>query len=343
MAEEKKETEFVLNKKPETHNENAPSSNESSPQNATSSEKSKGQGKKKVIVRKTLGRDGHSKVVRARSPIPQPKESLPKEKPQADSSSQAKSTAEKVAPAPVPQNQTPNRGERRFELQSSRPNIKAGNLAERARGNFGGKPGGVRTGTFANENFSGRQARENVRSGVRTGTFANQNRLGGVRTGTFANQNRQGGFGGNRSGGFGSQNRQGFGGNRPGGFGPRPPFGSAPAPIPAQNRRGTPNKKKNQQQYTKKDREEWFDEETKKKPSSPASVVPKTIDIMETISVSDLAKKDESPRKRHHRKTYGNGNDGYHKSVDRFRYSDDCCRGIRLYSPSCEFVRRNCH
>ena len=49
------------------------------------------------------------------------------------------------------------------------------------------------------------------------------------------------------------------------------------------------------QTYSRKDKEEAFDEdkffETKKKIETPASVVPAKIDIMESISVSDLARK----------------------------------------------------
>ena len=49
------------------------------------------------------------------------------------------------------------------------------------------------------------------------------------------------------------------------------------------------------QVYNRKDKEDFFDEDelyqNKKKDSVQASVVPETIDIMETISVSDLAKK----------------------------------------------------
>lgn len=47
------------------------------------------------------------------------------------------------------------------------------------------------------------------------------------------------------------------------------------------------------QVYTRKDEEQYDDNlfESKKKSETPASVVPKSIEIMETISISDLARK----------------------------------------------------
>ena len=67
-----------------------------------------------------------------------------------------------------------------------------------------------------------------------------------------------------------------------------------PAPI-AENKAPAKKAFKGKKQiYTRKDKEEAFDENelySKKKEQTPASVVPKQIDIMESISVSDLARK----------------------------------------------------
>ncbi len=281
--EDSKTVEFVLNKRPEARKESK-GENESK-ENAsmegsfsTSSESrdaksSSVEVKKKRIVRRgkvaTPGGEAHGKIV-ARTP-----------KPDAEKKSGFVPPAQKPS-API---------SKRTEFSSTRPNVRAGNLAERSRSGFSGRSGGARTGTFAHGGgFSGRDARENYqrttngekRTGVRTGTFAGGNRPGGAgaRTGQ---DNKRGGFGG-RNGGVGGSSRPGFGN--------RPSFGSGPAPIPQQQgRRGSQGKKKQQTYGQRKDREEWFEEDTKKKATSSASVVPKQIDIMESISVSDLAKK----------------------------------------------------
>ena len=207
-----------------------------------------------------------------------------------------------------------------FELNSARPNVKAGNLSDRPRGRYGNdRNGGYRgersggfTGAQAREGYQNRQRndgqRGNYQGGNRTGGFGG-NRTGsyqgGQRTGGFGGNrtgggnyqgNRTGGFGGNRTGGFNANRTGGFGGARTGGFagGNRSGGFVPPSPI-AENK--TPAKKAfkgKKPVYTRKDKEEDFDENelyTKKKEQTPASVVPKQIDIMESISVSDLARK----------------------------------------------------
>ena len=126
----------------------------------------------------------------------------------------------------------------------------------------------------------------------RTGGAGYPNRQGG------GFQNRTGGGFQNRTGGF--QNRTGGGfQNRTGGFagGPgRPRFGGGAAPAPIeQNKVPTKRTFKGKKQEYRKDKEEFFDEakfyEQKKRSETSSNVVPSKIDIMETISVSDLAKK----------------------------------------------------
>jgi translation initiation factor IF-2 len=115
---------------------------------------------------------------------------------------------------------------------------------------------------------------------------------------------RQGGTGQQRSGGF--QPRQGAGGNKPfggGGFnrqgggqgGNRGGFGTAPTgPIPEGK---GPAKRKfiaKKPSYNRKEKELEMEEkllQTKKKITHIANPVPKSIDIMEVISVSELARK----------------------------------------------------
>ncbi len=200
-------------------------------------------------------------------------------------------------------NRNPN-----FELNPSRPNVKAGNLSDRPRNrggynNYNNNNNGGQGG-YNNRN-GGRPYNRDGNGGGFTGAQARQgyqNRENYNRDGN--NGQRQGGF--NRNGGQGGFNRNGGqGGNfqRPGfnnnggqgGF--RPRMGGAPAPMPVDQSRQQSSKKAafkgKKQVYNRKDEEQYDDNlfGQKKKVETPASVVPKSIDIMDTISVSDLAKK----------------------------------------------------
>ncbi|WP_443737834.1 translation initiation factor IF-2 [Treponema sp.] len=227
--------------------------------------------------------------------------------------------------APRPQQQRPA-GQTRttFEIGSARPNVKAGNLSTPNRqrnggynrgqnGGYGNREGGY-NGGYGNRNynnngqrsggFSGAQARENYQNRDRNGQGGGFNRQGGFNRGSNGQGggfNRQGGFnrGPNGQGGFNrgpnQGGRPGFG-SRPGFGGGRPGFGGAPvaSAIPEQKGPGKKAFKGKKQVYNnRKDKEELFDEEElyKKKSVTPASVVPKSIDIMESVSISDLAKK----------------------------------------------------
>lgn len=98
----------------------------------------------------------------------------------------------------------------------------------------------------------------------------------------------QGGFNRGPGGFVGGAGRPGFGGPRPGGFADPSAIAGNKAPAKKQF-------KGKKQVYNRKDKEDFFDEEelyqNKKHDSTPASVVPEKIEIMETISVSDLARK----------------------------------------------------
>src|SRR5574344_807030 len=235
-----------------------------------------------------------------------------------------------------------------FELNSARPNVKAGNLSGSPRGGSNGAPRGrygqgqsnggqYNNGPRREGGFTGAQAREGyqnrereVQNGQRSGGYQGGGYQGGQRSGGYQGGQRSGGYqgggyqGGQRSGGYqgggyqGGQRSGGYQGSRPGfggrpaggGYqGGRPGFGGRPAgggfgggrggfnePAPMEGNK-TPAKKAfkgKKQVYSRKDKEESFDEEQllmRKKDATPASVVPTKIDIMETISVSDLAKK----------------------------------------------------
>lgn len=193
-----------------------------------------------------------------------------------------------------------------FELNSARPNVKAGNLSDYGRrdrnggynGNRGGYNNGGNGGYNGNRNggyqnregggFTGAQARQGYqnreRDGNRQGGYQNRN----GQNGGYQNRNGQGGG----QGGFNRGPRPGFGGGAGGGF--RAGGGAGAVPPMMQNRApAKPAFKGKKQVYKRKDEEQYDDNlfESKKKVETPASVVPKSIEIMETVSISDLAKK----------------------------------------------------
>lgn len=198
-----------------------------------------------------------------------------------------------------------------FVLNQQRPNVRAGNLSGygRGRGGYGNYRGGRNNGGNNNQgNFTGAQAREGYQNRQGGGYGNNQNRGG------YGGQNRQGGYGNNQNrGGYGGQNRQGgygngqnrgygnggqFGGGRPG-FGQgtgRPDSFNSPASMQTNKTPAKKTFKGKKPVYTHdKEKEESFDEEelyqNKKRQNTPSNAVPEQIDIMDTISVSDLAKK----------------------------------------------------
>ncbi|EID85435.1 translation initiation factor IF-2 [Treponema sp. JC4] len=219
-----------------------------------------------------------------------------------------------AAEAPKPANTQQAQRPRTFELNQARPNVKAGNLSDHGRQNNRGgyNRGGNGQGGYNNYNrgqggqggynrnggnggqggFNGAQARQSYQNRERDNREGGQgfNRGG---QGGF-NRGGQGGQGGFNRGGQGGFNRPGQGGQ--GGFRPRPMGGGmAPAsPIPEQRTQGKKAAYKGKKQvYNRKDEEQYDDNlfEQKKKVETPASVVPKEIEIMETVSVSDLARK----------------------------------------------------
>ena len=313
MAEEtEKKPKFILNKQ---KNESVPA------QQSTESEK-----KKVVVVKKKPAQtskpadkgDG-SKVTVKKVESQTAKEAAPKaasqdgkaEKPRTEKAEGEKAKVEKTT----------------FELSPSRPNVKMGNLAEKGRGQnrYNDNRGGENR--YGNRNRDGGNFNRNNRNGEgRQGGFTGaqaregyQNRNGENRQGGFnkdkngqggnfrRDRNGQGGQGqggnrgngqgrpnfGNKQGGQGQRPQGGFG-NRPG-FGGRPGFGAAPAPM--EEAKKVPAKKtftKKKTVYSRKDREEELEDKLftqKKKQQAKLDAVPEKIEIMDTFSVSYLAKK----------------------------------------------------
>ena len=316
MADEaEKKPGFVLNKKEKK--------SEPQPQQAATSER-----KKVVVVKRKTTQDAKKEGIRvvakkapesSAKPSSEPakaSQSEVVEKTKVQPESDAKETKETKEPketketkvSPRSQSNTP------FELHSARPNVKAGNLSGGSRGGYGQRGGGY--GRRDGSSFTGAQAREGYRNSENRGGYGQrgqggqggygQNRQGGGSgQGGQRPYGQRGGFGGGQGGqrgGFG-QNRQGggFGSNRgsgAGGFhvagGPRPTYGDASQ----LNGNKAPAKKAfkgKKQVYNRKDQEQAFDEEelyqNRKKTVEPASSVPEKIDIFETITVADLAKK----------------------------------------------------
>ena len=203
------------------------------------------------------------------------------------------------------------RGSSVSTFQSVRPNVRAGNLSGGPRNRYGNNSGyGRRDGSSGG--FTGAQAREGYQNRERAGGY-NGNRGGynggsGPRPGFGGPGNRQGysqngrpgfngqggrsgyGQGGGRPGFGGAGSRPGFGGP---GMGVRPTFGDASqlAGNKAPAKKAFKGKK---QVYNRKDQEQAFDEEElyqNRKKEVITSAVPDKIDIFETISVADLAKK----------------------------------------------------
>ncbi|MDD7459661.1 MAG: translation initiation factor IF-2 [Treponema sp.] len=286
---------------------------------AAPSDAAKGEKKKRVVVQKKHNESpakneetkdvSSSTETKAENTAPQARPvQQTRQQPQTSSSAPA-------ALKPRPQAQT-------LEYPSTRPNVKAGNLSGGSRGGYNRGNGGYNRGGYnngGNGGFTGAQAREGYQNrerqgGYNRGGYNNNGGQGGYNRGGYNNNGGQGGYNrGGQNGGFnrgeqggqGGYNRgsqggfnrggTGFGGGRPGFGGGRPSFAPASA-VPAPERTaGKKQFKGKKQVYNRKDKEEFFDEDelygNKKHEVTPASVVPETIDIMETISVSDLAKK----------------------------------------------------
>ncbi|MFA6857405.1 MAG: translation initiation factor IF-2 [Treponema sp.] len=167
------------------------------------------------------------------------------------------------------------------------------------QGNGQGRPGGYQgNGQDRPGGYQGRTSGYQGNGQSRPGGYQGngQGRPGGYQGRPGGYQGRPGGYQG-RPGGY--QGRPGgFTGGRPGFTGGRPGAGFRPGstgPAPEQLKASVKKTFKGKKPVYNR-REEKFDDEDryfaqKKKAETPVCVVPKSIDIMESISVSDLAKK----------------------------------------------------
>ncbi|MCR4791060.1 MAG: translation initiation factor IF-2 [Treponemataceae bacterium] len=291
-----------------SRDDNSSADNNSSSNNSTSTAK--------VVVRK--------KVVVAAHPV----EKNTEVKPKAESPKTAEKAEEKKTPAAVEKKAETPRSTTTFVLNPERPNSVQGNLKPRGnrpngyqRGNGyrdRNNDGQNRDGNYGNRNydrngnrngggFNGNRAREdyqrNGNSANGRGGYGDRNRQG-----TFNRDGNNGGnrnFGGRPNGGNfnrDGQNRGPAGANRGSGGQNRPGFnprsgGGFSSPLPMEDNKRASSKKpfvKKKTEYSKKNKEEEFDDSyflQKKKQTVMANPVPSRIDIMENISVSDLAKK----------------------------------------------------
>jgi translation initiation factor IF-2 len=381
MADEvEKKPEFVLNKKrPEGPGAASDTGSNSALKTGGAASGSAPEKKRVVVVKKRTAAPEHKQVSASEGQtVPsasteqaseEPAQAHDSVRPVAKNPTHETSAEQKTAAAsldnsrPVPSR---TRASSPFELNSSRPNVKAGNLSDhpRSSGGYRGSQGGYQNreggqsgyqsheggyqnraggqGGYQNREggyrsnggaggFTGAQAREGYQNREREGQSQGGyqgNRPAGSTGGYQGNRpagsgyaGRTGGYQGNRPAGGGYAGRtggyqgnrpagsgyaggrpggfnRGPGAGRPGGFGPRTGSGfgggSSISPI-GENKAVKKQFKGKKPVYNRKDREEQFDEDrlfgSKKKDMTPSSVVPKQIDIMESISVSDLAKK----------------------------------------------------
>lgn len=305
MAEEsEKKPEFVIHKKqpesgstPATKKRVVVVKKSSAPAAADNSSETQKRTAVRVVVKQ---KDNDTQKTVQQSPVsPQPK---PVQK--TDKSDFAQKNTAKVSRSQQPKSDERHEQRKTFELNTARPNVKAGNLSDARSSRGGYNRGGYNNGSSGYNNgnsgfgrnnrrnndgsFTGSQARQGYQDRERGGQGQNQNRDGqnspyGQNRGNFQNRpfNNRGGQ--NQSG-----QRFGQGGFRSG--------GGAPGSVPPMMQGRTPAKtqfKGKKQIYKRKDEEQFDDKffEQKKKSDTPVNVVPKSIDIMETISVSDLARK----------------------------------------------------
>ena len=274
-------------------------------------EKEVSQEKKKVVVRR-------KPVVVAKTNDANAKD----KKPTSENAEGKKNSQNGNGQANSEKKETASKSTTTFELSPPRPNIKQGNLADKPKGNNrqnnngnrrdgGNRDGQSRDGRGFDRQrreggFTGAQAREGYqnRNDRNNGNHQGQGKGQFNRNGKGDNsqgkgqfnrnggQNRgsggQGGGNQNRGQGGNQQNRQGFAGNRSG-------FVAAPAPM-EENKKASSKKTfvKKKTIYSKKDKEIELDDKIfnqKKKQVVKTNPIPEKIEIMETISVSDLAKK----------------------------------------------------
>ena len=289
MAEEvEKKPAFILNKNPEKTQEKTP---EPKGTDSSSEATKKAPSRRKAVV-KVVAQEKPEK--KAKVDTPEVKAQVEKKDTESKKESSSKKEVEHKVPSPIEGPVIVRRASGSVtELSPQRPNSKQGNLADkpRVRREAGQRDGG--------RNYPPRREggyRRDAGAQGRDGSFNRQPGSRGPNT-------RPGGQQGRPSyGGQGSRPPYGGGqaGGRPQG-GPRfgtgfkPGFGAAPAPM--EENKKVPAKKTFKAKrpiYNRRDKEENISDKLfgqKKKQSVKTNPIPESIEIMETISVSDLAKK----------------------------------------------------
>ena len=276
MSEEtEKKQEFVVHKK---QKDSTPAASSAASQGTAAPEK------KRIVVVKKKAASGGAAAGQTKSADPVKKVVVKK---QASAEKAGDKKADEAAGQKAAAKVETKARTTSFELNPSRPNVKAGNLSDKGRSQSKGSTG--------RSQFSGQKSGFNRDGGGFTGAQARQGYQNRERDGNKPGfQNKQGGFNKGQQGGqrfSGGSNGGNFRGARPGMGG-----GNAAPAMPIDNTRSQGKKaayKGKKQIYNRKDEEQYDDKffEQKKKVETPASVVPKSIDIMESISVSDLARK----------------------------------------------------
>ena len=305
MAEEsEKKPEFVIHKKqpesgstPATKKRVVVVKKSSAPAAADNSSETQKRTAVRVVVKQ---KDNDTQKTVQQSPVsPQPK---PVQK--TDKSDFAQKNTAKVSRSQQPKSDERHEQRKTFELNTARPNVKAGNLSDARSSRGGYNRGGYNNGSSGYNNGNSGFGRNNRRNndGSFTGSQARQGYQDRERGGPGQNQNRDGQnrpYGQNRGNfqnrPFNNRGGQNQGGQRFGQGGFRSGGGTSGS-VPPMMQGRTPAKtqfKGKKQIYKRKDEEQFDDKffEQKKKSDTPVNVVPKSIDIMETISVSDLARK----------------------------------------------------
>jgi translation initiation factor IF-2 len=169
-------------------------------------------------------------------------------------------------------------------------------------GGYGGqRPGGYGSGGPSGGGYGGQRPGGYGSGGPSGGGYGGQRPGGyGQGGGGYGGQRPGGGYGGQRPGGYG-QGGGGYAGRsggpgRPGGYGQRSggpgrPGGPGSGPMGASKTAVRKPMRGKKPAYNKKEEELEKALQMKKKAEARALAIPKEIDIMETISVSDLAKK----------------------------------------------------
>lgn len=288
MADEvEKKPEFVI------HHKKQPAADKAS---ASPAEKKQ---KRVVIVKRASKAVDGAKAERPRIVV---KTDVQAPSPQKMSEPAASDTVEKKAPPVSETNVQQPTGDigtkpvkaapvkKAYDFNAVRPNVKAGNLSDRNRSAYRASSPRPQTGGYSSRpyrdstGFTGAQARAGYQNRER------ENQQGGYTQGRGGRP----GFSGTRTGFQGRPARPGFQNGRPGFTGGARPGGyGSPAAVPPPKGPAKKSFKGKKQVYRKTD-EQLEDDKffaQKKKAETPANAVPKSIDIMESISVSDLARK----------------------------------------------------